>query len=209
MWLADLLRTKALGRSTVKPQELVKLETDLVRRKADAAALEDAFALLGTKPDFEADQKRAKLRPQILAAREEIAGYEIVVAALREKLALVNDLEPIFRAKKPALIAQLEDIKRSTIVPDRPTMLRLWMDSRELEHLRRVLYDATGDSEFARPFDALDKLKEHWHLQHQERERVWTHHLSIPHRPTPPTPEWVPKAQRVAELHAAVKGVAV
>jgi hypothetical protein len=208
MWMLDLLRK----RPTVKPrrdQELVTLEKDLLRCKADAAALEGAFGLLGSRSDFEADQKRAKLRPKILAAREEIASYEVVVAAMREKLALINELAPLSSEKRPALIARVEAIKASLVVPDRSTMLNVWMDGREVEHLRRVLHEATADPEFAKPYDPLDDIKFFWHQQQVERQRVFTHYLSVPHRPVPPTPTWASKAQRVIELHEAVKGVAV
>ena len=210
MWLTDLLRTSPkVERPTLerwRSKGLAAAEADEARQRNELATLEASYAQLGNQHDYDADEKRETLRPLVSAGRLRLADLQHVVAALREAETLANELLPIWHEKHPALVAAVEAIKTSTAVPDRPTMLALWMASRELESLRRSLYEVTRASEFARPFDALDKVKEHWHLQHQERERVWTHHLSMPHRPTPPTPDWLPKAQRMTLLHDATKG---
>ncbi len=167
--------------------------------------LEREWAMLENRTDFRADAEREQLRPRLSADYAERDQMALVRNALAEAGALAQELTAVHDAKEAALTAALTRITSRLDVPDAAEVRRLWVDSRELDSLRQVLYGATSEPRFSRPFDAVGKLRTHWEAEHVARQRVFTHCFSPGHRPAFHAPSWTEKATRLRALSEATQ----
>ena len=186
----------------------VEMEAATTEFVASAIApLERAWERLEDRTDFRADHERELLRPKLAAAYAERDEMLMVGQALHESAELRAELQRVHDDLERRVTAALERITGALEVPDAATVRKLWVESRELDSLRHVLFTATASAKFARPFDAVDRLRKHWAAQTEARSRVFSHFLAPGYRPTVPTPPWAQAASRLKSLATATERI--
>ena len=182
-------------------------DAELARRREAFAHFEAAtyrplnaeWERLADQSHYRSEVERARLRPRLAEAEAEREQHLRAMALQEQRVALVNALLPQYGTERGALSAIAADVLATDRI-DRDQLRALETRGRTLDYLRRVLFDATGDERFARPWQPLGAIKAQWDAQHVQRERVFTHILAAGYpRPAENAP-WLDTAARLAAL---------
>jgi hypothetical protein len=161
-----------------------KIAFDEVWARRDDAALLQGFAIA---------EDLARLRAQQREHRQHQDEAD-------EKHALTTRLRQTYARVTTDLDKSIEVVLARNSVPDIDDIATVFVLGQRAEALRGVLFAATGERQFARRIDALDRLRFVWHRRHLQclakLERI--RHRSV--RPRVPPAPWEADASRLYEL---------
>jgi hypothetical protein len=177
------------------------LRVELERLDLAIAEHERAWDALDARSDYRAAEERDALQPRLRQADARRSVLLLQIAAAEERERIIDALIQQHMRETALLTETVETIKARTSVPAAQEIADLYVRTRRLEDLRRVLHDATDERRFAKSQDFVDAVRYHWHEQAVSRERLLFRVLSPGHRPKSEPPSWAAQMARLRELH--------
>ncbi len=170
--------------------------------RAEDALLRVRFQELATANTYDAMNELDQVRARLDVLAVEIPVAERDVSREAEIETIVRELWPQHATRYGLLQKWLEQAVMNPDALSRDEWLTGVRLNREVDRLRLVLRDATGDEEFARPFDAITQLRDFWESVEKDRSQliasVGPGYKAVQLGPLP----WFSLADRLATLRA-------